>query len=283
MSVAIKFTEKYYTTAQAAELLGVETDTVKVYCNTDRIKGEKVGHIWMVPESEIKRYKQDESNLGRPKKSKRDWSPLSIGPLGPFYFPNYYRLGIFAVALLPSRYKLPLMATINISGRVVVVDECDVDRVSAIRWRIEKRETLERHGNKPYARNREVGYLHKWIVGAGRGVQVDHRNGDTLDNRRSNLRVATRSQNCWNTKVKRGRSVFKGVSPSGRAGRRWRAQIKKDRRTMFIGAFSTPLEAALAYDDAAVRLFGEFAAPNFPERFYGKEVSRWAKQPPTTR
>ena len=72
MSVAIKFTEKYYTTAEAAELLGVETDTVKVYCNTDRIKGEKVGHIWMVPESEIKRYKQDESNLGRPKNSQRD-------------------------------------------------------------------------------------------------------------------------------------------------------------------------------------------------------------------
>lgn len=74
MSVAIKFTEKYFTTAEAASLLGVETDTVKVYCNSDppRIRGEKIGHIWMIPESEIKRYKREESTLGRPKNSQRD-------------------------------------------------------------------------------------------------------------------------------------------------------------------------------------------------------------------
>lgn len=70
--MAIKFTETYYTTAEAAELLGVATDTVKVYCNTGRIKGEKAGHAWMVPESEIKRYKQDENAIGRPKNSQRD-------------------------------------------------------------------------------------------------------------------------------------------------------------------------------------------------------------------
>jgi excisionase family DNA binding protein len=72
MTVSIKFSETYYTTAEAADLLGVKTDTVKMYCNTNRIKGEKVGHIWMVAESEIERYKQAESSLGRPKNISRD-------------------------------------------------------------------------------------------------------------------------------------------------------------------------------------------------------------------
>lgn len=69
MSVAIKFTEPYYDTAQAAALLGVDTDTVKKYCNSKppRLKGEKYGRSWMIPKSEIERYKREESAVGRPK------------------------------------------------------------------------------------------------------------------------------------------------------------------------------------------------------------------------
>lgn len=74
MSVAIKFTEQYYTTAEAAELLGVNTDTVKVYCNSDppRLKAEKIGYIWMIPESEIERYRKEKSERGRPKNAHHD-------------------------------------------------------------------------------------------------------------------------------------------------------------------------------------------------------------------
>lgn len=73
MSVAIKFTEKYYTTSEAAEELGVTRDTVKNYCNGDspRIRAEKVGSSWMIPLSEIKRYKEQESSTGRPKNISR--------------------------------------------------------------------------------------------------------------------------------------------------------------------------------------------------------------------
>jgi excisionase family DNA binding protein len=73
MSVAIHYTEKYFTTAQAAAKLGVDTDTVKRYCNAEppRLRAEKVGTIWMIPESEIKRYRKEESGVGRPKNLSR--------------------------------------------------------------------------------------------------------------------------------------------------------------------------------------------------------------------
>ena len=70
MSVTIKYTDDYYTTSQAAVELGVDTDTVKKYCNCDpqRIKGEKIGNSWMIPQSEIERYRKEKNSMGRPKK-----------------------------------------------------------------------------------------------------------------------------------------------------------------------------------------------------------------------
>lgn len=67
----VKFSEKHFTTAQAAEQMGVTADTVKCYCNTGRIEGEKIGNNWMIPQSEIKRYLKDENQRGRPKNMKR--------------------------------------------------------------------------------------------------------------------------------------------------------------------------------------------------------------------
>lgn len=69
--MAVKFTEKYFTTAEAGTEIGVTADTVKCYCNTGRIKGEKIGNNWMIPQSEIKRYLKDESDRGRPKNVNR--------------------------------------------------------------------------------------------------------------------------------------------------------------------------------------------------------------------
>lgn len=73
MSVAINFTEKYLTTAQAAKILRITTDTVKRYCNQrpQRIKGEKIGHSWMIPKSAIDEYLTEESDTGRPKNRSR--------------------------------------------------------------------------------------------------------------------------------------------------------------------------------------------------------------------
>lgn len=90
-------------------------------------------------------------------------------------------------------------------------------------------------------------------------VLVDHVSGDTLDNRRKNLREATTSQNCANSKTKRNNaSGFKGVGIHTTTGK-WQARITKDRKQTFLGVFDTPELAHAAYCLAANALHGDFA------------------------
>lgn len=109
-------------------------------------------------------------------------------------------------------------------------------------------------------------YLHREImgVGFGSGVEVDHINGNSLDCRRANLRVATRTQQGQNARrPDHNTSGYKGVASSRG---RWRAFIKLDQRQRHLGCFRTRAEAARAYDAAALELFGEFARLNFPPK-----------------
>jgi hypothetical protein len=106
--------------------------------------------------------------------------------------------------------------------------------------------------------------MHRQILGAPPGQQVDHINGDTLDNRRVNLRLATHGQNQHNRgKYRNNKSGYKGVSWDKAAGK-WRAQIKFNNKKYNLGRYHDPIEAALAYDAAAIRLHGAFARLNFP-------------------
>lgn len=92
---------------------------------------------------------------------------------------------------------------------------------------------------------------------------VDHINGDKGDNRAENLRDATRSQNLQNQASRKGStSNFLGVSWKN-SSRSWVAQIGGDGKTKFIGAFSSEIAAAMAYDEAAKERFGSGARTNF--------------------
>jgi hypothetical protein len=104
--------------------------------------------------------------------------------------------------------------------------------------------------------------LHRLIMGAPPDMFVDHINGDGLDCRRANLRLATNQQNLANQQRSlNNTSGYKGVTWD-RQGRRWRAQIRVHGRNRCLGLFDTAEKAALAYDEAAIRGFGEFARPN---------------------
>lgn len=108
--------------------------------------------------------------------------------------------------------------------------------------------------------------MHRAIASPAPGMEVDHINGDGLDNRRANLRVCTKSQNQRGQRVQ-GRnktSVFKGVCWL-KDRSRWGAHIKVSRKSVYLGTFKSEIDAALAYDAAARTYFGEFARPNFIE------------------
>lgn len=103
--------------------------------------------------------------------------------------------------------------------------------------------------------------MHRFILGLvpGDGLKGDHINLDTLDNRRSNLRVATPSQNVTNGSIRAtNTSGFKGVSQIKSTGK-WRVQVSVNRVKYYRGQFDTQEEAYAAYCAGALELQGEFA------------------------
>lgn len=105
-------------------------------------------------------------------------------------------------------------------------------------------------------------HLHRDILAAPRGIDVDHINGDGLDNRRNNLRLASRTQNNANRRRSvTAASVYKGVHWD-KITKRWRAQIVCRDRKYHLGRFDHEDDAGRAYNAAATRLFGAFARLN---------------------
>jgi hypothetical protein len=109
-------------------------------------------------------------------------------------------------------------------------------------------------------------YLHREIMNPPKGLLVDHRNGNSLDNRKANLRIATRSQNCMNSRRNKSKtsSQYVGVS-FDKEYELWRAYIRYQEKRIHLGRFGSEIEAARAYDAAAKKYFGEFAHLNFSE------------------
>lgn len=104
--------------------------------------------------------------------------------------------------------------------------------------------------------------LHREVLNAAKGVQVDHMNRDGLDCRRENLRVATASQNQANSAHRRHASApYKGVRWK-KDHKKWEARIRFGGRDLHIGYFATAKEAACAYNAEAVKRFGQFARIN---------------------
>jgi len=105
--------------------------------------------------------------------------------------------------------------------------------------------------------------LHRLIMNAPKGLVVDHINGDSLDNRRANLRLATHSQNqCNKRKRKNTSSQFIGVF-FNKKRRSWWSQIRVNGKSLWLGCFDSEIDAAKAYDAAAKKYHGEFARLNF--------------------
>lgn len=144
------------------------------------------------------------------------------------------------------------------SNLVALVDQADLNAVAPFNWRLHNGYASTENYDSQSKRKRL--YMHRLVLCTR--LQVDHINRDKLDNRRCNLREATQRLNNFNRSIQSNNtSGFKGVSRT-RNGRWW-AYIRVRGKTVNLGTFDTPEEAALEYDSAALRWAGEFAWTNF--------------------
>ncbi len=147
------------------------------------------------------------------------------------------------------------------SGFCTLVDDEDYNNLVQYHWFLHFVGYASRKGFKD-GKHYNL-YLHRYLTGVSKGVQVDHINQDKLDNRKCNLRICTKAQNSIHHKLYvNNKSGFHGVH--AHQGK-WCAHIKKDQKTVYIGIFDTKEEAAHARDKKAVELFGSFASLNFGE------------------
>jgi hypothetical protein len=147
-------------------------------------------------------------------------------------------------------------------GSVSMIDSEDARLVLQYRWSSNGKRVA-----RAVKKNEEwfTLWLHRVLLDAPDGVLVDHKNGNGLDNRRSNLRLASHAQNQFNAKKSTGfSSSYKGVNWLHKLGK-WGAKITVNYRQIHLGCFTSEIEAGRAYDDAARRYFGQYACLNFPE------------------
>lgn len=155
--------------------------------------------------------------------------------------------------------KIPLT-----QGKFAIVDDEDFERLSQWNWYYKS----DRNHRGYVVRQKRIStskqqtiYMHRQIINTPEDLHTDHINGDGLDNRISNLRICTRSENLMNQRSTTGASKFKGVVWH-KTNKKWQAQIKHSGRTIYLGTFTSEIHAAEAYNLAAPIYQGEFVRLN---------------------
>jgi hypothetical protein len=144
------------------------------------------------------------------------------------------------------------------TNKETLISDGDYSNVVKYKW------SMCRAG-KGYARawidGKDV-YLHHFLVGKIKNKEIDHVNGNTLDNRRKNLRFCNRSQNQMNrSKSANKSSIYKGVDLN-KFCNKWRARVRKNGRYVYEERFNSEVDAARAYNNAALIFYGKYANLN---------------------
>jgi hypothetical protein len=158
-------------------------------------------------------------------------------------------------------------------GQFATVDDEMYDDLAAHKWYVRVKKCGGRYIHTTI--NGKPVYMHSFILEAPKGMCVDHKDRDTFNNTRTNLRIASYAENCMNRPSKRNTtSLYKGVSldPSGR----WRATVTLNGKLNYLGTYTDEICAALAYNRKARELFGEFAYQNpIPNEYHDVEPMRY--------
>jgi len=184
----------------------------------------------------------------------------------PIYYPDFIKhIGVW-VLLRYREIKVgyPYRRIKLTQGKYAKVDAEDFEKLNKHKW------YAKRRMNRFYAHRRnEAGInvaMHREIMKPARSLCVDHKDGNGLDNRKDNLRIATTAENNYNKRKSLNAlsSEYKGVSIDKRTNK-WRAIIYYKYRKIGLGSYENEIDAAKAYDEAAKELFGKFAKLNFNE------------------
>jgi hypothetical protein len=156
-------------------------------------------------------------------------------------------------------------------NKFAIVDDEDYAELSKYKWCAANHKgkwCAVRYSKEEYRKTGSRGTLvsmHRQIMKAEKREQIDHKDGNELNNQKENLRFSTQQQNVFNQMpIRQGTSKYKGVSWC-RESHDWYASIKHNGKSKNLGHFINEINAAKAYDTAAKQLFGEFARTNFPK------------------
>lgn len=148
---------------------------------------------------------------------------------------------------------------IQVKNDFIQIDDNDYELIKNFKWNI-----LEVTPNNKYATTyieRKLVLMHRLLMGFPKGKEIDHIDGNGLNNSRSNLRICSHKDNLRNRKInKNNKSGFKGVNYLATKGKKkWRSYIYVNGKTINLGYYLTSQEAAEAYEKASKEYFGEYA------------------------
>lgn len=148
-------------------------------------------------------------------------------------------------------------------GKVALVDDEDYEKLNKYSWSTNR--SYDTYYARCFVGGRIKNYMQHRILSPSLGMEIDHIDRNGLNNQKRNLRICTHSQNLMNQRHRIDcTSKYKGVCwDKGR--RRWKGRIAIDGVTINLGRFESEEDAALAYNNAAIKYFGEFARPNIIE------------------
>ncbi|UCC99622.1 MAG: hypothetical protein JSW66_06995, partial [Phycisphaerales bacterium] len=153
-------------------------------------------------------------------------------------------------------------------GQYAIVDVNDFEWLNQYKWHCSRYGYAKRSVTESTDQgSRQVdAYMHKVVCPAPAGRLTDHINRSKLDNRKANLRPATRKQNTWNRTTKRGKgkTAYTGISWK-KDVKKWRVRLTVNGQRQTFGYYADEVEAARAYDRLAKKYRGEFAVLNFPQ------------------